>query len=386
MFELTDEQNSIKEAAREFAEKEFTKELALECEERQEYPGDLVKKAFQLGFPNLEFPKEYGGQGYTFFEKVLVTEEFCRASSTLGMMVAEACGLGATLVEVFGSEEQKRRYLVPALRGDGGIAGAFTEPAHGTDVTFLDTSAVKDGDNWVINGTKTLISAADVSAAVVVLCQTDPKAEPTYGGQTLFLVDAKDIEVSKFTHKLGLKALSLCELKFDNVSVEDSRILGQLNNGFYETLQLFNQIRVLGGARTFGMAIGAYEIALKYAKERSVSGRPLARFQGIRWMLAKMATEIELARIATYKAAYLEGQGKGDPALSAMVKSWVPERMLGVINEAMQILGGLGYLTESDVERRWRDARAFQFAGGTREMCLNTIASYLIDRDHKIPI
>lgn len=386
MFELTDEQKSIKEAAREFAEKEFTKELALECEEREEYPADLVKKAFQLGFPNIEFPKEYGGQGYTFFEKVLVTEEFCRASSALGMIVAEACGLGASLVEVFGSEEQKKRYLVPALKGDGSIAGAFTEPAHGTDITFLDTSAVKDGDRWVINGTKTFASGADVAFGVVVLCQTDPKAEPTYGGQTLFLVDVKDLEVSTFRHKLGLKALSLCELKFDNVVVEDGSVLGQVNNGFYETLLLFNQIRILGGARTLGMATGAYEIALKYAKERPLFGRPLARFQGIRWMLAKMATEIELARIATYKAAHLEGQGKGDPAFSAMVKSWVPERMLGVINEAIQILGGLGYLTESDVERRWRDARAFQLAGGSREMCWNTIARYLIDRDHKIPI
>ena len=360
----------------------------MECEEKEEVPLELIKKAFQLGFPNIEFPVEYGGQGYTFFEKVLVTEEFCRASSTLGVTIAEACGVAAPLVNLFGTEEQKRRFLVPTLKGEGGIAGAFTEPAHGTDITILDTKAVKSGDKWIINGTKTFISGAIEAVGIVVLCQTDTEIKPSYRGQTLFLVprDIDGLEILKLRPKLGLKSGSLCEIKFDNVIVDEGNILGQLNNGFYETLALFNQIRILGGARTLGMAEGAYEIALKHSKERQVFNRPLARFQGIRWMLARMATEIEFARLAIYKAAYLEARGRGDPALSAMVKAYVPEKMLNVINDALQILGGLGYMSESDVERRWRDARAFMIAGGSREMSLNTIADFLIDRNHKIPV
>jgi len=385
-FSLTKEQELLVQAAREFARKEMTKEVTQKYEESGTYPVDLVKKSCQLGFGIVEFEEKYGGTG-SFFNKVLVTIEFCRASSTLGFVAAEPCGLGAELVAKFGTEEQKEKYLVPALRGEGSIAGAFTEPAHGSDLTFLDTKAVLDGDEWVINGTKTFISAADVAKSIVVLCQTDPKAKPSYRGQTLFIVerDSEGVEVRPLKNKLGLKCLSICEVTFDSVRVPKENILGQLNRGFYHTLYLFNRIRILGGARTLGMALGAYDIALSYAKERVAFGQRLSNFQGIRWKLADMATKLEIARLLVYKAAWLEDQGTGDPALSSMVKAWVPPSMIEVINDAIQLLGGYGYLAEYDLERRLRDARAFMIAGGTVETCKNTIADFLIDRAHIIP-
>ncbi|MGP3667951.1 MAG: acyl-CoA dehydrogenase family protein [Candidatus Bathyarchaeota archaeon] len=385
---MTEEQKAIKKAAREFAEKEFAKDLLLKCEEEDgaDILQNLIRKASQLGFSNIEFPVEYGGQGYTFFEKVLVTEEFCRVGSGVGVAVAEGCGVAATLVNAIGTDEQKRKYLPPALRGDGGIAGAFTEPAHGTDITFLETSAKKERDGWVINGTKTFISGAFEASSIAVLCQTNPDAKPSYRGQTLFLVDrnADGVEITKLKPKLGLHAWSTCEVKFDNVYVDNSSILGELNKGFYHTLLLFNQLRILGGVRSLGMAEGAFEAALKHAKERIILGKSLANFQGIRWMLAKMFTKIELAKLLVYKAAHLESRGVADPVLPCMVKAWVVEEMLNVIDEAIQIFGGLGYMTETDVERRWRDARAFKIAGGTREMALNTIADFIIEKNYPI--
>ena len=388
MFSLTEEQKAIKKAARDFAEKEFTKELLLKCEEEDgiDILQNLIRKASQLGFSNIEFPTEYGGQGYTFFEKALVTEEFCRVGSGVGVVIAEGCGVAATLVNAVGTEEQKKKYLPPALKGDGGIAGAFTEPAHGTDITFLETFAKKERGGWIINGTKTFISGASEASSIVVLCQTNPDAKPPYRGQTLFLVDrkAEGVEITKLKPKLGLHAWSTCEIKFDNVYVDDFSMLGELNRGFYHTLLLFNQLRILGGVRSLGMAEGAFESALKHAKERIIRGKNLVSYQGVRLMLAKMAAKIELAKLLVYKAAYLEGRGVGDPVLACMVKSWVVEEMLNVIDEAIQIFGGLGYMAETGIERRWRDARAFKIAGGTREMALNTIADFIIEKNYNL--
>jgi alkylation response protein AidB-like acyl-CoA dehydrogenase len=384
-FKLSQEQEMLVKAAREFAEKELTKEVTQKYEETQAYPFDLTRKSCQLGFGITDFEEKYGGTG-SFFNKVLVTIEFCRASSTLGVIVAEPCGVGAPLVEKFGTEEQKEKYLLPALKGDAPICGAFTEPGHGSDITFLDTKAYLDGDEWVINGTKTFISYAEVANCFVVLCQTDPKVKPSYRGQTLIIVErgAQGVEVRRLKNTLGLRCLPTCEVTFDNVRVPKENVLGQVNRGFYHTLSLFNRIRVLGGARTLGMALGAYEIALKHIKERMILGQRLSNYQGIRWKLADMVSKIEAAKLLVYKAAWYEDHGGADPVLSSMVKAWVPASMIEVINDALQLLGGYGYLAEYDIERRLRDARAYLIAGGTAETCKNTIADFLIDKGRSL--
>lgn len=386
-FKLTEEQEAILKAVREFAKKELTREITQEYELAEKYPSDLVKKSCELGFGNIEFPEKYGGQGYTFFEKVLVTIELCRASSTLGIVLAEPCGLGADLIEKFGNEEQIEKYLIPVLKSEGPSAGAFTEPAHGTDITFLDTKAVLNGDKWVINGAKTFISRADVAQSLVVLCQTDTKVKPTYRGQTMFIVEkgTSRLEVTPLRNKLGNKCSALCDVVFDSVEVPEENLLGELNRGFYQVFHLFNRIRILGGARTLGMAEGAYDIALNYAKERKVFGQTISEYQGNRWKLAEMRTKLEMVRLLVYKAGWLEGQNMGDPVLSAMCKIAVPFSMLEVINAAIQLLGGYGYMSEYDLERRWRDARAFAIAGGSVEMSKNTVARFLIDKGHLIP-
>lgn len=386
-FKLSEEQEAIRKAVREFAEKELTRDITQEYELAEKYPFDLAKKSCELGFGNIEFPEKYGGQGYTFFEKVLVTIDLCRASSTLGVILSEPCGMGADLIEKFGNEEQKEKYLVPTLKGEALSVGAFTEPSHGTDITFLDTRAVLNGDEWVINGGKTLISRANVAQSLVVLCQTDPEVKPSYRGQTMFIVEngAKGLDITPMRNQLGNKCAALCDVGLDDVKVPKKNLLGKVNRGFHQVFHLFNRIRILGGARTLGIAEGAYNIAYKYTKERTLFGQTLSEFQGTRWKLAEMATKLEMARLLVHKAGWLEGQNMGDPVLSAMVKIGVPFSMLEVINEAIQLLGGYGYMADYDLERRWRDARAFAIAGGSVEMSKNTVARFLIDKRHIIP-
>jgi len=385
-FELTEEQKDIRSAARIFAEKEFTDEIVEEWR-KGKYPWELAKKACQLGFPNIEFPRRYGGGGYTFFEKVLITEEFTRVSP-MGVAIAETCGVGAPLLTHFGNEAQKQRYLIPIMEGEASMSAGITEPEHGTDIRMLETTAKREGDEYVINGTKVFTSWADIATSILVLCQTNPKADPSYRGQTQFIVDkgVEGIEIIGLGSMMGPPFGTIThQINFDNVLLPKESILGELNRGFHQTLVLFNQIRILGGIRTYGMAKGAYEAALNYAKNRKTFGKSLSEFQGLRWKLAKMATQLELARNLVYKAAWFCGKGKADPVLSSMVKYWVPLTMLEVIDESIQIHGGYGYMTEYGIEDRWRSARAFRFAGGTTEMNLRTIARFLIDKGHKMP-
>ena len=381
-FELTEEQLDIRRAVREFCEKEFTPELALELDRKEEFPMELYKKACDLGFIGIHFPEEYGGQGYGVLENCLVVEEMCRADSTIGTAIILG-DFASDIILRFGTEEQKEKYLPRVASGEWISAGAFTEPARGSDLSScLDTRAVREGGEWVINGVKTLITNAPIASFYITLCQTDLEVKPPYRGQTLFIVDANTpgLDVTKIGDKMGIRASPTGEVSYSDVRVGDDAVVGQLNRGFYHALQFFDESRIEIAAQAVGIAQGAFERALKYAREREAFGKKLIEHQAISHKLAEMATKIEVARLLTYKAAWQVDQGKLDPVLASMAKTYAGRVAVEVCDEAVQILGGYGYIGDYDVERFYRDAKITEIYEGTREIQLNTITRWILKR------
>ncbi|MDY6862039.1 MAG: acyl-CoA dehydrogenase family protein, partial [Thermodesulfobacteriota bacterium] len=284
-FELTQEQHGIQKAAREFAEGEFDKDLVLELEMKREFPLEIWKKSCKLGFVGMDFPEEYGGQGYGLFESVLVHEEFCRKAATIGMIVSGS-PFGSRIILKNGNEEQKKKYLIPITRGEMISAAAFTEPDRGSDLTFVSTTARREGKEYIINGTKTFITMAGNAQFIIVLCQTDPEAKPGYRGQSSIIVetDRKGIEITKF-ETMGWRALGTTQVSFTDVRVPEENLIGHENRGFSQSLEFLNEYRALAGAAATGIAQGAFDRALKYAKEREAFGRKIGEFQAIQHKL-----------------------------------------------------------------------------------------------------
>ncbi len=381
IFELTKEQTDIRKAAMEFADREFDKEIALDHELNHKWPFEIWRKACQLGFIGIHFPEEYGGQGYGVLENTLVVEEFCRRDSGLGSCLAFA-DFGGEMILRWGSEEQKRKYLPPLTRGEAICGAAFTEPDHGSDITWVSTSAVKEGKGYIINGTKIFITNGSIADYVVVLCQTDPDAKPTHRGQSVFIVEKgmDGFEAHEVGEKMGIKMISTAQLWFNNVKVPPENLVGEENRGFHQAMEFFDESRIKIAAQAVGIAQGAFDRALDYAKNREQFGRKIAEFQAIQHKLAEMATKIEAARLLTYKAAWNFGQGLIDPKLISMAKMFAARVAIEVTDGAVQILGGYGYMLEHEVERFYRDARITEIYEGTREIQKNTIASALLGR------
>ncbi len=381
-FELSEEQKDIKKAAKEFCEKELTPELAVEFDKKEEFPTELYRKAAKLGFTSMRFPEEYGGQGYGVLEDCLVVEEMCRVDPGLGVAITSGTFALPDLVLAHGTDEQKKEYIPPLCRGETVAAGAFTEPEHGSDLAFMDTTAVKDGGKWVINGDKQFITNAPVADAFCVLCQTDQKAKPSHRGESLFLVDkgTSGLDVTKLRDKMGIRPAITGAVSLSEVDVGEDKLLGELNKGFYYVLEFFDKSRIPVAAQAVGMAQGAFERAFSYAKERKQFGSPIIRFQGISFKLADMATKIETARLLTYKAAWMYDEGKVDPMLTAMSKAYASKVAMEVTDEAIQIYGGYGYLADYHVERFHRCAKITEIYEGTTEMQKLTIMRYLQKR------
>ncbi|MEM0079301.1 MAG: acyl-CoA dehydrogenase family protein [Nitrososphaerota archaeon] len=378
-FKLSEEQLEIKRAVREFCEKEFKPELALELDAKEEFPLDLYKRAAKLGFVGLAFPEEYGGQGYGYLEMCIAIEEACRADSSLGLAIMIGA-FGSELILVHGTEEQKEKYIPKVVSGEYISAAAFTEPARGSDLTKMDTTAVKYGDEWYINGTKTFITNAPIADFIIVLCQTDTKVRPTYRGQTLFVVDKETpgLEVTKQKNKLGIRCSPTGEVSLRDVKVTDWNIVGELNRGFYHSMEFFDRSRVIVAAQAVGTAQGAFEIAFKYAKTREAFGQPIIQFQEIGCRLAEIATKIEAARLLTYKAALSIDKGEMDPMLTSMAKLYASRVAVEAADAAIQTLGGYGYMAEYKVERCLRDAKITEIYEGTSEIQKLTILKYLL--------
>lgn len=379
-LDLTEEQLGIKKAVKEFCEKEFKPEIALEHDRKEEFPMELYKKAAKLGFTSMALPQEFGGQGYGILETALVVEEMCRSDSSLGVACTSGT-FGSEFILVLGTKEQKDKYLPPICRGDFMSAAAFTEPTvSGSDVTRMETTAVKYGNEWWLNGTKTFITNATVADFIVVLAQTDTKIRPTYRGQTLFVVDkgTPGLETSKLHDKMGIRTSITGEVSLAEVKLPDWNVIGELNKGFYYSMEFFDKVRIGVAAQAVGMAQGAAEIAFKYAKQREAFGQPILQFQAIGCPLAEAMTKIEAARWLTYRAAWLIDQGKMDPMLTSMAKFYAARVAVETTDMAIQTLGGYGYMGEYRVERYHRDAKITEIYEGTSEIQKLTVLRYLL--------
>jgi len=380
-FELTKSQKEIQKAAREFAKGEFDKELALELDRTHEFPTKIWKKAGDLGFIGVHYPEKYSGQDLGVLENIIITDVFCAQDSGIGSAIALA-SFASECVLRFGSDELKQKFLPAVAEGQMLSAGAFTEPDHGSDITALDTTAVRDGDEWVINGTKTFISNGGMAGFYCTMCQTDGDAQPSYRGISLILVEAEreGITATDLGDKMGIHMLSTAEINYKDVRVPVSNLIGETGKGFYQVLEFFDESRILVAAQALGIAQGAYNRALAYVKQREQFGRKLAQFQVTQHKLADMATKIELARLITYKAAWNYDQGRIDPKLTSMAKMYAARTAVEVADEAIQLLGGYGYMTEYEVERFYRDAKITEIYEGTKEIQKNTIASAILGK------
>ncbi len=380
-FELLRSHKEIQKAARDFAKGEFKKELALELNKKHEFPKKIWKKAADLGFIGIHFPVEYSGQGLGALENILVAEAFCSGDSSIGSALILS-GFASECILRFGSDELKKQLLPKVAEGEMLSAGAFTEPDHGSDITFMNTTAVHDGDDWIVNGAKTFITNGGLAGFYIVLCQTDPDADPTYRGMSMLLVEAdrKGVSTMDVGEKMGIHMIPTAEIIFKDVRVPSSNLIGKEGRGFYQVLEFFDESRILIAAQGLGIAQGAFDRALAYVKQREQFGKKIARFQVTQHKLADMATKIELARLITYKAAWNFDQGRIDPKLTSMAKMFAGRIAVEVADEAIQLLGGYGYMAEYEVERFYRDAKITEIYEGTREIQKNTIASAVIGR------
>lgn len=380
-FELTQDQKDIQRAAREFAQNEFTAERGREYDKKEEFPFDLWKKACELGFIGVHFPEEYGGAGMGILENILIVEEFCRADSTIGSAIILS-DFSSEVIMRYGSEIQKEEVLPKVAGGKAITAGCYTEPEAGSDLTAIKTKAEKDGDEWVINGTKTFITNGTIADYYVVLAVTDPDAQPRYRGFTTFLVrkDAEGLQTNKIEGKMGIRASPTAEVVFKNVRVSEDDVIGEVNRGFYQVLEFFDESRIEIAAQALGIAQGAFDKTLDYVKQRKQFNQPIGGFQALQHRIAHLGTMIEATRLLIYKAAWNYDNHGIDPTLTSMAKYLAGKLAVKVCDEAIQMHGGYGYVAENDVERYYRDAKITEIYEGTKEVQLNTIAKGLLGK------
>ncbi|MCL6639217.1 MAG: acyl-CoA dehydrogenase family protein [Firmicutes bacterium] len=376
-FEMSDEQKLLQETAYKFALKEF-EPLAKDCDREEKYPKELWKKACETGLVGCFIPEEYGGPGFGFFELALITEQLSRIDLGLALVVTSA-SFGTENILFYGSEEQKRKYLPPVVNGEAIAAGAYTEPDAGTDVTNVKTTAVKDGGEYVINGSKMFITNGTICDFMVVLCVTNPQAEKRHKRFSLILVEAdrNGITRNKIKGKMGVRASDTAEVIFEDVRVPCANLIGVEGNGFYQLMHFFDVTRTMVAAQGVGLAQGALDKTLRYVQERKTFGRPLADNQGVQFILAEMAARIEVARNTVYKAAWKVDRGEIDPSLNAMAKYYAGEMAVWVCDKALQLHGGYGYIDEYDVQRFYRDAKILEIYEGAKEAEKMTIARRL---------
>ncbi len=366
-FDLDEEHLEIQRAVRVFCELRV-KPAARGWDDREEFPRDVVAELGRLGFLGLNVPEELGGAGLDALATAVVIEEIARYDGSLALTVASHNGLGSGHIRLFGTEEQRRRWL-PALASGERLAGwGLTEPGSGSDAAGLRTVAVRRGAEWVISGSKTFITQGTVGEVFVVLASTSP--EKKQKGITAFVVErgAKGFTQRPIHGKLGMRASDTGELHLDEVVVPDANRLGEVDHGFIDTLQVLDRGRIAIGALAVGLARGAFEEARTYARDRHAFGHPIAEFQAIGFMLADMATEVSAARLLVHRAAALAGAGRRFTGEASMAKLFASEVAMRATSRAIQIHGGNGYTKDYPVERYYRDAKLCEIGEGTSEV------------------
>lgn len=379
-FELTEEMKMLKDMAYKFAQTEIVP-IAEEHDREEKYCPELRVKAAENGLVACWVPEEYGGSGVGILGNAIVTEEISRADSGLGLNIA-AAGFGCENIYFHGTEEQKQQYLPPVCRGEQVCAGAYTEPNAGTDATGYKTRAVKDGDDYVINGNKMFITNATVCDFMVAACITNPEAKRVHGSFSLIVVpaDTPGITSTKIHGKLGIRASDTGEIAFEDVRVPQKNLLGEEGKGFYYLMEFFDTTRVMVAAQGVGISQACLDTSIRYAKERVAFGSPLVSFQLIQEKIALMAIKTEALRNMTYKAGWLIDVGRPDFTLAAMAKYLAGETATYCANAALQIHGGYGYIDEYPVQRWYRDAKILDIYEGTREAEIMTIARAMAAR------
>ena len=376
-FDFTDEQLQIKQTVREFAETEI-KPHVLAWDEAQHFPKELFPKLGELGLTGVIFPEEYGGAGLGYIEYATVIEELSRVDGSIGLSIAAHNSLCTNHLYQYGTDEQRRRFVTPLAKGEKLGAWGLTEPGSGSDASGLRTTAVRKGDGWLINGSKNFITHGISCDTCVVLAVTD--REMRSRGVSAFIVERgmPGFVAGKKENKLGVRASETASIIFEDCFVSGENLLGERGRGFVNAMQILDGGRISIAALALGIAQGAYEAALKYSQERRQFGQPIFDFQAIQFKLADMATQIDAARLLTLRAAYLKDHQRPTTKESAMAKLYASEMSVKVCEEAIQILGGYGYIKDYPPEKHWRDSKLCTIGEGTSEVQRLVIARQLV--------
>jgi alkylation response protein AidB-like acyl-CoA dehydrogenase len=376
-FELTDDQRRIRDAAREFAVAELGDKIA-PYDQRHEFPHEIVAKLGPLGFMGVLVPEEYGGAGLDYVSYALIVEELNRGDASVGITMWAHNSLGTNHIALFGSPEQKRRWLPQLASGDMLGAWGLTEPGSGSDAAALRTRAEPRDGGWVLNGSKAFITNASVGGVAVVMARTDPEKKARGISALVVEKGTPGFTVGRPYRKLGLHASDTAELIFEDARVSADHLLGGRGQGFVQAMQVLEGGRIAMAAMAVGIAQAAVDQAVKYMKQRSAFGRTLAEFNGLQGMLADMATEVEVARLLTLRAAWLKDAGRPAMHAAAMAKVFASEAAMKAASRAVQIHGGAGYITEFPVERIFRDAKLTEIGEGTSEIQRMVIAREIL--------
>jgi butyryl-CoA dehydrogenase len=367
-FELTEENRIFQQAIREFAQKEIAP-LVDEAEETNVFPQQLFKKMGEQGFLCPRYPIELGGGGGDKITECIMMEELNKVNAGIAASLMSQSGLSTQPIYKYGSEEQKQRILMPAIKGEKIGAFGLTEPDSGSDAASIKTRAVRDGDSYIINGTKIFITNGPICDYVIVAAYTDPTKRGE--GINLFIVerDAPGFSVSRKLDKVGNRSIETGELVFEDCRVPAQNMIGETEGGGFDMItDTLISGRITYGSRCTGTAQAAYDLTVQYAKERVQFGKPIIKFQATRFKLAEMAMNIDIMRSYTYRVAWVYDQGKNVRKESSMVKLFTAETLQKILSDSMQIHGGYGYMMEYPIQRYWRDGRLFTITEGTSEI------------------
>jgi alkylation response protein AidB-like acyl-CoA dehydrogenase len=367
-FDLPDEHRMIQEEVRRFCEEEI-EPIAQEIEDEHRFPEEIFDQLAQLDVMGVPISEEYGGLGGDTLMYAVVAEELGRVSGSVALSYVAHTSLGTKPLELFGTDEQKEEWLEPLASGDEMGAWALTEPSSGSDASDMNTMAVKDGDEYVLNGTKQFITNANVANSVLVKAVTDPDAG--YDGISTFIVDPENddgFEVTTVWDKMGLNASPTCEIQLDDVRVPEDRLLGEEGEGWKQTMKTLDGGRISIAAISTGLAQGAYEAAKEYSTEREQFGQPISKFDAIRDKVVHMERQVERARLLTHKSAWQYDQGQSVTKSSSLAKLDASEAARKVAEEAVQVLGGYGYTEDFSPQRYMRDAKLMEIGEGTSEI------------------
>jgi len=366
-FLLTDKQKILEESIKKFAKNEI-QPLVKESDQKGEWPEELTKKLGEMGLLGITIPPEYSGAGYSNLDYVIILEELSKVDPSVGLVVAAHNSLCSNHINLFGSQEQKKKYLTRLALGKTLGAWGLTEAGAGSDAAALKTQAVKKGDTWVLNGSKLFITNGSLAEILVIMAMTDP--EKGRKGISAFIVEkgTEGFMLGKKEEKLGIRAADTAELIFEDMKLPAENLIGEEGKGYRQAMGILDGGRVSIAAFALGIAAGALDAALKYSKEREQFDQPISNFQAIQWMLADGYTELDAARLLTYRAAFLEDKGKRVPRESAMAKLYASELAVRASSDAVQILGGYGFSKEYPVEKFYRDSKLATIGEGTSEI------------------